>query len=68
MSQPLPTHGFRWLRLDEIEVLEMILDGTAILPLLDVDSEDGYIFEVDLQYPHHFHERHNDYPLASERL
>ena len=25
-------------------------------------------FEVDLNYPDEFHELHNDYPLASEKL
>jgi len=28
----------------------------------------GYILEVDLVYPHDLHERHNDYPLAPEKV
>ena len=29
---------------------------------------DGYIYEVDLDYPSHRHIQHNEYPLAPERL
>ena len=35
---------------------------------LSDDAEDGYIFEVDLHYPIPIHDRHDDYPLASESL
>ena len=35
---------------------------------LSDDAEDGYIFEVDLHYPTHLHDRHDDYPLAPESL
>ena len=60
MSQPLATHGFRWLTEEEITTIE-------IQSLADA-AEDGYIFEVDLSYPSHLHDKHNDYPLAPERL
>src|SRR6218665_285202 len=28
----------------------------------------GYILEVDLEYPAHLHCKHNDYPLAPEKI
>jgi len=52
MSQPLPCGGFKWM--DENE-LESWYDRTCIL-------------EVDLEYPTSLHEKHNEYPLAPERL
>ena len=58
MSQPLPTHGFRWLTDEEIRTL----DVTSI----PENDKDGYIFSVDLHYPQHLHDLHNDYPLAPE--
>ena len=60
MSQFLPTLGFLLLSSDEITALE--------LENLRDDSEDGYIYEVDLHYPAKLHKQHDDYPLAPESL
>ena len=54
MSQPLPTHDFKWV-------------GGVDVTQVDDDSQTGYILEVDLDYPEHLHDMHNDYPLAPER-
>ena len=32
------------------------------------NSSDGYILELDLEYPDELHELHNDYLLAPEKL
>ena len=32
------------------------------------DSKTGLILEADLEYPHEFHELHNDFPLAPEQV
>ncbi|XP_041377266.1 uncharacterized protein LOC121389682 [Gigantopelta aegis] len=60
MSQPLPVRGFHWLNETNIEQLDI-----AQVP---DDASEGYILEVDLDYPHELHDLHNDYPLAPEKL
>ena len=60
MSEPLPTGEFRFLDSDEIEDFELDSKTT--------DDNMGYILEVDLDYPHYLHDKHNDYPLAPEKL
>ena len=59
MSQMLPSHNLRWLTAEKIT--------NKLIIQLDEDSEDGYIFEIDLAYPSHFHLRYNSYPLAPEQ-
>ena len=38
------------------------------MQLIEENSSDGYISEVDLEYPDKLHELHNDYPLAPEKF
>ena len=52
MSKPLPTHGFEWMTVDELETWEL----------------HSCILEVDLEYPKNLHDLHNDYPLAPEQI
>ena len=59
MSQKLPTHGFKWMDIDIPSVIKL---------LEKKDTNQGYIFEVDLEYPSSLWELHNDYPLAPERI
>ena len=33
---------------------------------LSDNAEDGYIYEVDLHYPQHLYDAHDDYPLSPE--
>ena len=60
MSQPLPTHGFKWLK-------DLTVD--SVINLLERrKTNKGYIFEVDLEYPSKLWIPHKDYPLAPERM
>ena len=52
MSKPLPTHGFKWMKKNELETWE----------------KHSCILEVDLVYPNSLHDLHNDYSLAAERI
>ena len=56
MSQKMPYGDLRFLTSIEIEQLN-------IYELKD-DADTGYIFEVDLDYPDHLHDLHNDLPVA----
>ena len=60
MSQYLPYGSFKWLSNEELNNID--------LGKYKVDSDDGLILEVDLEYPKDLHELHNDYPLAPEKV
>ncbi|KAK3757134.1 hypothetical protein RRG08_049801 [Elysia crispata] len=60
MSQPLPTGGFRWVE-DCDGLVGTIKDQPA-------DWPEGFILEVDLEYPQELHDEHNAYPIAPERI
>ena len=60
MSQPLPTGGFQWV--DDCDRL------AGAITEHPADSREGYILEVDLEYPEELHNAHNAYPLAPERM
>ena len=60
MSQAQPTGGFSWVE---------DCDGLAgTIKDQPPDGTEGYILEVDLEYPQELHDEHNAYPLAPERL
>ena len=63
MSQALPTSGFKWMKDLTVKKVIDILDKNRN-PLV----KNGYIFEVDLEYPKELWKSHNDYPLAPERV
>ena len=52
MKKPLPTHGFKWMKVSELENWE----------------NHSCILEVDLEYPRSLHDLHSDYPLAPEQI
>ena len=52
MSKLLPTHGFNWMKVSELETWE----------------NHPCILGVDLEYPRSLHDLHSDYPLAPERV
>ena len=66
MSQQLPTHGFKWMKdITEEKVMEILEKANHSM---FNKGKKGYIFEVDLEYPTHLWETHNDYPLAPEKM
>ncbi|CAN8031091.1 unnamed protein product [Ixodes persulcatus] len=59
MRQSLPCADFRWLDREEIDALHF--------QQVPDDAPEGYILEVDLDYPRELHDSHADFPLAPEK-
>ena len=57
MSQPLPTGGFKWVKVKPEEISE----------LAKLKSK-GYLLEIDVKYPKELHDFHNDLPFMCEKL
>ena len=66
MSQNLPTHGFKWMKNITMKKVDEIMDKSN--HCMTNYGKKGYIFEVDLEYPSHLWDSHNDYPLAPEKM
>ena len=66
MSQNLPTHGFKWMKNTTKEKIDEIMDKAN--SSMNNLGKKGFIFEVDLEYPEHLWDKHNDYPLAPEKI
>lgn len=59
MCKELPYKGFTWLTDEEVDTFDIFrtpAHGT------------GYVLSVQLMYPPEFHDEHNQYPLAPEKL
>ena len=65
MSQPLPTHDFKWEEFTKSDVKKILKEQGGFGGR---HSPRGYIFEVDLDYPKDLWDLHNNYPLAPESL
>ena len=61
MSQPLPTGEFRW-----VEVRKNWSPKDVINSLVNTDR--GYLLEVDVNYPKELHDYHNDLPFMCEKI
>ena len=69
MSQPLPTGGFKWMKnLTADFVIKILEKEQARQQKQGKHGPYGFVFEVDLEYPSELWKKHNDYPLAPERL
>ena len=57
MSKFLPTSGFKWIDPKEFDFNKYTNN-----------SSKGCVLEVHLEYPKEFHELHNNYPLAPDKI
>ena len=60
MTQYLLYDNFEWMSGKEISEINF--------DLVNGDSNEGYVFKVDLEYPSDLHDLHSDYLLAPEKL
>ena len=61
MSQPLPVDGFDWVKnLSKID--------EDFIKTYDENSDKGYIFDVDIEYPRKLHDLISDLPFLPERI
>lgn len=60
MCMPLPLRNFEMHDLSQFDLQQLTQN------IMGIGSNDSHrrIFEVDLDYPDHLHDLHNDYPLA----
>lgn len=63
MISPLPLDEFEWVNPEEYDT-ENKYDQYINTP---DDNYNGYILEVDLEYPEVLHEKHNDFPLCPNK-
>ncbi|CAH1106971.1 unnamed protein product [Psylliodes chrysocephalus] len=56
ICEPLSYNGFRWV--DDITNFDPMT--------IPDDSEDGYILQVDLEFPRKLHDLHKDFPFTAE--
>ena len=61
MSQKLPVNNFEWIK-------ETSQFNEDFIKNYIEESDDGYFFEVDVQYLEMLHELHNNLPFLSERI
>ena len=63
MSQAMPKGGFRWL--DDATVAA--LDVSSLPDGEDSEESEGYLLEVDIEYPKEIHDAHADLPFCPVR-
>ena len=63
MSQKLPIDGFEWVEEDDISRF-----NESFIKNYDENSDQGYILEVDVEYPKSLHKQHSELPLLPERI
>ena len=63
MCKKLPVGSFKWLDKDNISKF-----NDELIKKYDENSDIGYIFKVDVEYPKHIRMLHSDLPFLPERM
>ena len=67
MSQYLPKSDFKFLSSEEVAIKFPLERLQEILQSL-LDGSNGYILDVDMDYPAHLHDTHSDYPTVPKKI
>ena len=60
MCQKLPVNGFKWIK-------KLSKFNESFIKDYDENSNKGYFFEVDVEYPKNVFNLHSDLPFLPER-
>ena len=63
MSKKLPIRNFKWLDIEDISKF-----NDELIKKYHENSDIGYIFEVDVEYPKHIRMLRSDLPFLPERM
>ena len=61
MCKKLPVSNFKWI--DDLSTFT-----ENLIKSYDENSDKGYIFEIDVEYPKNLHKLHSDLPFLPERM
>ena len=67
ISQKLPVDGFKWVK-DTSSINKKLNKFLKLTKNYDEESDDGYILEVNVEYPKRLHDLHSDLPFVPERM
>ena len=63
MSQKLPSGNFKWIEKDDISKFD-----DEFIKNYDENSDKGFIFEIDVEYPENIRMLHSNLPFLPERM
>ena len=63
MCEKLSVAGFKWIEKDDLLKFD-----ENFIKNYDENSDIGYVFEKDVEYPKSFHKLRNDLPFLPERM
>ena len=66
MSQKLPVDGFKWIETSLID--KKLNKFIKLIKNYDEESDEGFILEVDIEYPKNLHNSHSDLPFLPESM
>ena len=61
MSQPLPVDSYDWVK-------KLCKIDEDFIKNYDEDSDKGYTFDVDTEYPRELRDLHSDLPFLPKRM